>query len=191
MRYATKLPAATSSSSGPSNQYVRRWRRLDCIGVLDHVAESAHGADPDPGVVQLGAQARDVDLYRVVGERIVPAAHRLQHVLLADHLSDPHQQILENRPFPRGEVEDFLPDAGAPRDRVDIELAEAQRRTLDDLAAPDEGANARLQLGKREGLGDVVVRAEVEAAHAVRLRVVGGEYQDAARVAVAAKLPQN
>src|SRR5439155_17481927 len=39
--------------------------------------------------------------------------------------------------------------------------------------------------------GDVVVRSEVEAAHAVRLGVVGGQDEDAAGMIVAAQLAQH
>jgi hypothetical protein len=52
-------------------------------------------------------------------------------------------------------------------------------------------ARTRATSSGSERFGHVVVRAEVEAAHAVRLRVVGGEHQDAPRVAVAPQLAQD
>ncbi len=45
-------------------------------------------------------------------------------------------------------------------------------------AAPDEGAEAREQLLHVEGLDDIIVRAGVEAAHAVLELVAGGEHED-------------
>src|SRR2546426_4103084 len=152
MRYETKLPAATSNSSGPTSQYVRRWRRLAFIRVFDHVTEASHRADPDSGVLELGAQPRDVHLDGVVGERVDPAAHRLKHVLLADHLPYPHEQVFERRPLARGEVERIRPDARAPPDGVDGETAEVQLGALDRLAAAHERPRARFELRQRERL---------------------------------------
>ncbi len=150
-----------------------------------------HRANPDSGVLELGAQPRDVHLDGVVGERVVPAAHRLKHVLLADHLPDPHEQVFERRPLARGELERIRPDARAPPDGVDGEAAEVQLGALDRLAAAHERPRARFQLRQRERLGDVVVGAEIEAPHAVRFGVVGGKNQDAPRVASAAQLAQH
>src|SRR2546427_1190078 len=191
MRYETKLPAATSNSNGPTSQYVRRWRRLAFIRVFDHVTEASHRANPDSGVVELGAQPRDIHLDGVMGERVVPAAHRLKHVLLADDLPDTHEQVFERRPLARSEVERIRPDARAPPYRVDGEAAEMQLWALDRLAAAHERPHPRFQFRERERLGDVVVGPEIEAPHAVRLGVVGGEKQDASLVASAAQLTQH
>src|SRR6266481_6295910 len=112
-------------------------------------------------------------------------------MLLADHLPDPHEQVFEHRPLAGGEVEKVRTDARASRHRIDTQAAEAQLGALDRLAAADERAHARFQLGEREGFGDVVIGAQVEAAHAIHLGVVRGKDQDAAGVVVAAQLAQH
>src|SRR6266851_6992082 len=112
-------------------------------------------------------------------------------MLLADHLPDPHEQVFEHRPLARGEVEKVRSDARPSRHGIDAEAAETQLGALYRLAATDERAHTRFQLGEREGFGDVVIGSEVEAAHAVRLGVVGGQDQNAAGVVVAAQLTQH
>src|SRR5712664_330611 len=112
-------------------------------------------------------------------------------MLLADHLADTHEQVFEHRPLARGEVEKVRSDARASRHRIDTQATEAQLGVLYRLAAADERPHARFQLGEREGLRDVVVGSEVEAAHAIRLGFVSGKDQDAAGVVVAAQLAQH
>src|SRR6185503_12935031 len=45
-------------------------------------------------------------------------------------------------------------------------------------AAPEEGADARHQLSRAEGLREVVVRSQIEAHDAVRLGRLGGQHDD-------------
>ena len=54
------------------------------------------------------------------------------------------------------------------------------RRRAAALAAAQQRTHPRLQLGEPEGLGEVVVGAEVETDHAVELAGAGGDDQDAA-----------
>src|SRR5712691_4350838 len=111
-------------------------------------------------------------------------------MLLADHLPDPHEQVFEHRPLARGEVEKVRTDARASRHRIDAQAAEVQLGALYRLAAADKRPHSRFEFRKRERFGDVVVGPQVEAAHAVRLGVVGGKDQYAAGVVVPAQLAQ-
>src|SRR5256885_8383059 len=82
-------------------------------------------------------------------------------------------------------------DARASRHRIDAQAAKAQLGAFYRLAAADKRPDPRLQFRKRERFGDVVIGSEVEAAHAVRLGIVGGKDQNAAGLVVAAQLSQD
>ncbi|MNN00766.1 hypothetical protein D3C81_1133680 [compost metagenome] len=59
------------------------------------------------------------------------------------------------------------------------------------MAAPDQRAGARFQLSQGEGLGEVVVGAEVQAAHAVFHGTMRSQDQHRHRVAPLAQAPQH
>jgi hypothetical protein len=61
-----------------------------------------------------------------------------------------------------------------------------ERRAVE-LAAAQLGAHAAEQLAHREGLGDVVVGADLEADHLVDLGVLGGEQDDRHRRCASAR----
>ena len=75
------------------------------------------------------------------------------------------------------------------RDRPRLDLHRLGQRRAVEFAAAQLGADAAEQLAHREGLGDVVVGADLEPDHLVDLGVLGGEDDDrhgAARAHVAA-----
>ena len=74
-------------------------------------------------------------------------------------------------------------EADAPRGRVDLEFAEADRRRLGDRrGAAQDRVHAGDHLGRREGLGDVVVGAEAQARDGlVVLFAARGEQDDRGR----------
>src|SRR5581483_3483041 len=61
---------------------------------------------------------------------------------------------------------------------VELELAECQcrRRRLGGSRAAQDGADARRELARREGLRDVVVRAELEPDDAIGLLAARGQH---------------
>ena len=64
---------------------------------------------------------------------------------------------------------------------VDLQPSEAQhrlRRARRDPAAAQDRANARLQLARVEGLGEIVVGADLESDDAVRVLAARGQHQD-------------
>ena len=69
-----------------------------------------------------------------------------------------------------------------PRAGIDVEAADARPRPAPGPARPsraaDDRADAGEQLARREGLREVVVRAELEPHHAVRLLAARGEHDD-------------
>jgi hypothetical protein len=104
-----------------------------------------------------------------------------------------HEAEREDLAGVAGEVEEELElaageaDLGVVADHalpgdVDHERAEDQRRlghacVGQRLPAPEERADAGLQLAEAERLGEVVVGAELEADHAVELGRLGGEHE--------------
>ena len=76
-----------------------------------------------------------------------------------------------------------------------ISRSPRERRTLARLrafaVAPEHGPHARQELGHAEGLGDVVLGAELEAHHLVHLRAARGEHRDRHFVALAAQCAEH
>src|SRR3954468_23488871 len=112
-KYATSAPRRSSAAIGGRSIRSRRARRLRaailiCLVLFvlfEHVAEAAHGADPDAGRLELRAQARDVHLDGVRREVVAPAGHRLDDGLLRADLLHLAEQHFQHRPLPRGELE--------------------------------------------------------------------------------------
>ena len=70
-------------------------------------------------------------------------------------------------------------DAHGSRLAVDGETAEAQRRIGGGGAtAAENGANARLQLARTEGFGQIVVGADLQSDDAIHLLAARGQHQD-------------
>jgi hypothetical protein len=83
------------------------------------------------------------------------------------------------------------PAAAAPhlaRVVVELEVGETARLTVR-LGAPEQGAEARLELPQRERLDQVVVGAGVQAGHPVVDRVAGGQHEHRRAVAGGPQAP--
>ena len=130
---------------------------------LHQVAEAAQGDDARTGLAEMPAQARHVDLDGVGRDLLVEAEHLRGQAFLGDDAADPGHQRFEDRDLalaqgqdPAGEGRDLagavVDQVGAGQDRVGLAAS-----------APDEGAHPRLELGRVERLGEVVVGAEIEA----------------------------
>src|SRR5438093_11924563 len=88
------------------------------------------------------------------------------------------QQILEQLEFANGQVERAIAACGAAGHQIDLEVRGLQSKHLGRSAAPQQGANARQQLGQREGLDEVIVSAQIETTHAVVDPIASRENQD-------------
>src|SRR5215467_14520059 len=97
---------ATRTAASGTSSHVRRRRRMlrSRTRRLEHVTEAAHGADPHPGGLELGAQARDIDLDRVVAQLLVPARQRLDDAVLGERDAWLGHEELHDRPLARGQV---------------------------------------------------------------------------------------
>ena len=87
------------------------------------------------------------------------------------------QQILEQLELPRGQVEEPLAADGAPAHQIHLQVGRLQTKRLRRTAAPQQRPNPRQQFRQRKGLDEIVVRAEIQAEHAIVHPVAGGQDQ--------------
>jgi len=146
-------------------------------GLFEQVAEAPDGADLQAGRLQLGAQARDVHLDRVVGGGAVPVGDGGDDLFLGHDLAGAAEHELQDRPFAAGQRQLLLADVGAARLEIHAQAAQAQHAAAARLVAAYQRARPRHQLAERERLDEVVVGAALQAAHAVLDGVARGEHQ--------------
>src|SRR4051812_25229612 len=149
------------------------------------VPDTPHGLDPPWRLgagLELGAQPADVDRDRrgVGVEGVLPdVVHQLVARERAAGVTGEEQQEVV---FARGQRRLGFAQVHAPRRRVNLQLAEAQRWLVlaDGVDAAQHRVDARDELGGGEGLDDVVVGAEAQAHDAIGLLALGGEQDDRA-----------
>src|SRR5262245_3983743 len=136
----------------------------------DAKPDAADGVDERIGLltVDLAADAPDVDIDDVGRGVEVQIPDVLQQHRAGDDLALVAHEVLEHLKFARQQL-DLLPAARhRPRDQVELEIADAQHRLLDDrAAAPGERFDPRQQFREGERLDEVVVAARAQAAHAI------------------------
>src|SRR5262249_37714113 len=144
------------------------------------VAHAPHGLDLRRGAAQLVAQPGDVDIYRAGVAEEVRAPDELAEALARKYHAGTAGQHGE-------QVELLRPQLHAPPRpghfvavRVDAQVTDLERPLARAHArgAAQHGLHARRQLARIEGLGDVVVRAQLQARHAVLGLVARGEHDD-------------
>ena len=129
------------------------------------------------GIVGLAAQAahRHIHHVRVAVEVHVP--HLLGDERAGQDLAGPTHQEREQREFLRREIQRLLRARGPAADEIQFEVGQAHDFERSRRAAPQQGAHAREQLGERERLHQIIIRAEFEAAHAIMHGITRGEKQ--------------
>jgi hypothetical protein len=160
---------------------------------LDAVADPSHRDEPVGGDAELGAEPADVRIDRPREDLgVVPPD------LGEERLSRPHaplgpHEVLEQPELGHGEGHGLPLDERQVLLGRDLDRPGAQRRApllLPRLAALQEPARPEDQLPRREGLGHVVVGAQLEPQHPVDLLAPGGQQDDRRhpRLALAADL---
>jgi hypothetical protein len=99
------------------------------------------------------------------------------------------QERLEQGELLGGQLDLTRSAADAPRGGVELQVAGGQRGGPLTGLPPRDRAQAREQLGKGEGLGEVVVGAAVEPGHAILHGVAGGQHQHRRPDALGAQAP--
>ncbi|MCY1361660.1 hypothetical protein D9M69_483320 [compost metagenome] len=126
---------------------------------------------------QLLAQPVDQHFDRVGRHVGVEREHLVEQLRLGQRLAAARQQRAQQRRLARRQRQRLAIERKAAGLAVEHQRAALQARVRAAAAAPDQRQQACFQLGDGEGLGQVVVGAEVEAAHAFVERVLRGQDQ--------------
>ena len=127
--------------------------------------------------IHLAAQPRDVHVDHVVERRrprrFLPDVTR-QRLARHDLALVAHQEF-EQLELTNGQVDRPATAQHLARDQIHLEVADREPRRIRHAAAAHQRTDAGEQFGEGERLDEVVVRAGVEAGHAVLQRVARGE----------------
>jgi hypothetical protein len=129
------------------------------------------------GVVELAAQAAHGHLDHVGVAVEVHVPHLLGQRGAREDLPAPAQQHHQQRELLGRELEPRAVAKALAADQVDLQVGQPQHRRFLRLAAAQQRLHARQQFGEGEGLDEVVVRALLQALHAVFDLVARGEHQ--------------
>src|SRR5215471_4073406 len=181
--YAATLTRSRMATTTPEYQSVSRARiESGPISglVLQDVAGSADRVEEllllRP--VDLAAQIADVHVDDVaLGVEVEPPHVLDQHRPREDAAGVAHE-VLEQRPLARGQLDPAAGPLHLARGRIERQVGQPQDRGAPLRAAPEQGAHSRQELVEREGLGQVVVGAEIEPGHLVGYAVARGEHDD-------------
>ena len=122
----------------------------------------------------------DIDLDGVVADFLAPTAKLVDQLVLADQATGAQQQDLQQCQLACRELDDLAVEAGNAFGLVVGQAADLDPGRVAG-AAPGQCAHPGKELGQGEGLGQVIVGAGVEAAHAIFHAVLGGEDQHRGR----------
>ena len=133
-----------------------------------------------PTFVDLPPKAPDVDLddVRLCGEVGVPK--RVDQPIPGEDLAGMPGQELEQRELARGQADRSSGASDAERRRIQLEVANLDRRRAILEPTPAERADPGPQLVHAEGLREVVVGAAIESGDPVLHVVERGQHQDRA-----------
>jgi hypothetical protein len=138
-----------------------------------------HGFDQAAGVPELAAQAGNLDVDGAVRHRVIRSLHRIDDLRPREHPPRVPGEKVEEREFGAGEVHRPAADPHFIPGRIDGQVADFQHRrnVRDPLRpapqdAPDPG---REHLGT-ERLDDVILGAQLEPGHDVRILALCGEH---------------
>jgi len=115
-----------------------------------------------------------VDVDRLVGATVGLPPHLREQLTTADDLGRAARQVSEEVELQAREVEGLPVERGHPPVRVDgqaADLHEGAGARAGGRAAPEDGADARVELRGRIGLDHVVVGAGIEQPHDLRFVV--------------------
>src|SRR2546421_6662306 len=108
LRYITQVLMLTSSASGISSQPRSCTRRLLSMALPQKIAQAAQRNDRGVAVLELLAQARDVNLNRIGRGAVLHGEQAIGQRLLAQGLAELGDQRLQHRMFARREREGLV-----------------------------------------------------------------------------------
>src|SRR4029079_4700153 len=147
------------------------------IELLPQIAKTANRAYVHSRWLDLRAQARNIDLDRVDRKVVVVIEQLLTDEVLAEHPSGARQEQLEQRPLPNGEIDRNTVGGDALGLDIDRQCTDHDR-ARGHRGSPQQRSDASFEFGQRKRLGQIVVGAEIESAHAVLDRVARRQDQN-------------
>src|SRR5688500_10426090 len=173
---------------------------LNLIDSFDRYAEEIAGAALGADVARLGgvffdlaAKAHDLDVDRAVVDLVVVQPRKVEQLVACQDALRRAEQHDEQAELAVRERDRFTAGVGEAA-RVQVQLPAVEAIRADAVgpalahfgaAAAQHGADAREELARAEGLGEVVVGAELEAHYAVGFFRAPGEHDDRNRRFVA------
>src|SRR5580704_10868993 len=158
--------------------------RLGCrhLGNLEAIPSTAHGFKIARrlGVsLDLFANPANVNVDRARGDKASVAPHGVQQMVAAEDPARMAGQIVQKAELGGRRRDQLAVHPELHRAGVDFNVFELDdgRRSWP-LEAPQDSLDASYQLARREGLGDVVVGAHLQAMHAVVLCSARGQKDD-------------
>ena len=153
----SRAPSLRGSSLG--NEYV------------DAIAHRADHARIVGIVAELAAEAADLDVHAAIEGGRIPVIKQVEQLIAAEHAIGMGEPGLKQLEFPRGQRHRFaLVVAQSHATEIGVEAEKRQAASLALAAAlgarveaAHDAAHAGDQLARREGLGQVVVGADLEA----------------------------
>ncbi len=145
------------------------------------VAHAANGLDERIAGLQLLAQMADVHVDGAIERRGLAVVEILHQGVARKHASGGAHQHFQNVELEGGQLHalaggEDLAGAGVERDAVDFQARIGRGRTR--FIAAQDGADARGQFARIEGLGQVVVGAQFQAHDAVHILAARGQHDD-------------
>lgn len=154
-----------------------RWRRALHHRRLRAGNPAPYGDDLHARARQLLAQAVHDHLHRVGARIAVQVEDLVEQMHLADRLAGLVQQCGQRSVLTRRERQRLARQQECLASGVELQGPATQTRKRPAAAAADERHQPRFQLGQRERLGEEIVRAGIEPAHAFIQCALRGEDQ--------------
>jgi hypothetical protein len=128
--------------------------------------------------IELAPQASDQHLYDIAVALEVLIVKALGELGLGNDFSGPQHQVLENAVLERRELDGPVLYSNRLRTRVEHDWATAQLRAGPAAGTAQQRLQTRQHLLEMKRLGDIVVRARLQALHLVLPVVARGEDQN-------------
>src|SRR5271157_529877 len=134
------------------------------ISAAQHVSLPAQSVNQSgaPAVVQLTAQAGDVNLDDVAEALPVEVIEMLQQLGFRNNSARTVRQVFKDAIFHCRETDELTLAAHGQISGVDLDVANLQHRRTLSFAATDQRLSARQQFSKIERLGNIIVGAGVQ-----------------------------
>ncbi len=152
------------------------------LPVFEDIAHTSHGPNQRylSRAIHLAAQAVDMHVNHIRVRLNAHAPHFIQNHGARHHAARISAEILQENEFLLGELQNLPATRSLPPEQIQLKILNAEASGLAGRGtiAFEQVAEARQQLGQRKRLGEIVVSALFEPAHAIVDRPAGRQDQD-------------